>query len=254
MFDFAGLSETGPVREDNQDSYYLPELASTAGVGPIFALADGMGGYAQGGLASSLALKALLTAYQQNGSGKPAGALKRGVEMANNSVCAEASKLGVSRMGTTLTAGAIYGSTLYVAHVGDSRAYLVRGGKAEILTQDHTVVGDLLRMKVIKPEQVRTHARRSILTKAIGMALFVQPDIFSVELHAGDRIVLCTDGCWAAIEDEALTQLTSCAASAEEICQSLVKHALDEGSDDNISVVAVHVQALAPAPENGSAK
>ena len=254
MFDFAGLSEIGPVREDNQDSFYLPDTSATLEAGPIFAMADGMGGYAQGGLASSLALKALLAAYQQNLNGKPAGALKKGVEAANNAVCAEANRMGVSRMGTTLTAAAMHGSTLTIAHVGDSRAYLVRDGKALSLTQDHTVVGDLLRMKVIKPEQVRTHARRSILTRAIGLALFVQPDIFTVELKADDRLVLCSDGCWGVLEDDDFATLTSRAANAEAICQALVGAALDHGSDDNVSVVAVHVRKLAETPHNGKIK
>lgn len=254
MIEFAGLSETGPVRDDNQDAIYIPDGSCPPGAGQIFAVADGMGGYAQGEVASSLALSSLLDTYTNIMFGKPDGVLKRGFEAANMAVCAEASRLGVTAMGTTLIAAAFHGNTLHLAHVGDSRAYLVRNGKATCLTEDHTVVGDLLRMKVIQAWQVRSHARRSILTKAVGMSLFIHPDFISISLLPGDRLVLCTDGCWSVVEDEELEQITKQAGSAADLCRALVDFALERGSDDNLSVAAAYVHQIPNLPQNGKAR
>src|SRR5258707_8714271 len=104
-------------------------------------------------------------------------------------------------MGTTLTAAYVYGDVLYLAHVGDSRAYLIRDGRSICLTSDHTTVGDMVRSNLISSDKIRTHAQRSILTKSVGTALFVQPDIIQQRLREGDRLVLCSDGVWSVIED-----------------------------------------------------
>lgn len=250
MIDFGGVSEIGPVCADNQDAFYLHgDNSEQPGVSPIIILADGMGGHAYGGVASGAALKALLDAYTQFSLGTPDRALKRGFDAANEAVRSEAARLDVNHIGTTLTAAVIHGNVLHIAHIGDSRAYLVRNGKATCLTEDHTVVGDLLRMKVIQGWQVRTHARRSILTKAIGLTLFAQPDIFSTNLFPGDRVVLCTDGCWALLEDDEIARISSSAAGAEELCRKLVDVALEHGSDDNVSAVAAHVRQIPHRPQ-----
>ena len=142
----------------------------------LYALADGMGGYAHGGVASSLALETFIRSSTAR-PGPPLKDLRRSMESANLSVYQAAQRLGAGRMGTTLTALHLLGDTLHLAHVGDSRAYLIRAGRAICLTNDHTTVGDLVRMKVISPDKVRTHAQRSILSKAVGLGLFIQPDM-----------------------------------------------------------------------------
>jgi PPM family protein phosphatase len=210
LFTYHGLSETGPVREENQDALLLPRdplpggsaAPTPPGVGVVFALADGIGGYAHGGRASQAALQALFDACCKPANPSARRMLKRAVGAANLAVINEAARLGAARMGTTLTAACLDGARLHLAHVGDSRAYLIRGGAAKCLTQDHSLAGDLLRMGVISPAQVREHARRSVLTKAVGLALFVQPDVFSVDLRPGDRLILCSDGVWSVIQDE----------------------------------------------------
>jgi PPM family protein phosphatase len=248
MIDFAALSDIGLNRPDNQDAFFLPDASSTSAAAPVIALADGMGGFALGGVASSLALKTLMDIYSSYLVGTPDGALKRGFEAANAAVRAECERLGVTQMGTTLIAAAIHGNTLHIAHMGDSRAYLIRADKATCLTQDHSVVGDLLRMNVIKAWQVRKHDRRSMLTRAIGLTLFAQPDIFSLRLLPGDRLVLCTDGCWGVVEDEEFAQIANHAASSADLCQALVDIALARGSEDNISVVAAHIRQIPGLP------
>lgn len=248
-----GLSVIGPVREDNQDSIRLPDEEYPTGTGALFAIADGMGGYAHGGVASLLALESFVsTIITQNGIHIPK-ALQRGFEAANLQVYQKAQQLGAGRMGTTLTAAYVFGEMLYLAHVGDSRAYLIRDGRSICLTSDHTTVGDMVRSNLISSDKIRTHAQRSILTRSIGTALFVQPDIIQQKLKEGDRLILCSDGVWSVIEDEEFAQVTNEASSVDEISRNLIDLAVDHKTDDNASVVVFHLRKLVPVtPEQES--
>ena len=140
--------------------------------------------------------------------------LRRGVDAANLGVYQMAQRLGAVRMGTTLTAVTVVGQQLHLAHVGDSRAYLIRDNRAQCLTNDHTHVGDMVRMKVIPPDKVRTHAQRSILTKGLGLTLFVQPDITQVALQDGDRWSCAATACGRSLRIRNLRRL---AASATDM-------------------------------------
>jgi PPM family protein phosphatase len=261
IIEYYGLSEIGPVREDNQDSFRLPDGSFPDLPGKLFGIADGMGGYSHGELASTLALDALYRVYYREESPKNINrVLQKGVEAANLAVVNEARRLSVQHMGTTLTALAFspghpnHHNRLHLAHIGDSRAYLIRDGSAICLTNDHTVVGDLLRMHVLTPEQVRTHARRSILTRAIGLALFIQPEISSIELYDNDRLILCSDGAWSSVQDEELGRLAHHETDMEKLSKNIINLALEHGSDDNLSVVSIHLQTLGSMPKNGKVK
>ena len=251
-----GISETGPVREDNQDSIRIAdETRDPLDHGHLFGVADGMGGYSHGDIASHIALQTLYDAYYRSSAIQPLRVMEKGVESANLRVFQEAQKLGVSRMGTTLTAAGVYGRQLFLAHVGDSRAYLVRNGQATCLTHDHTAVGDLVRMTVISPDRVRTHAQRSILNRAVGLTLFVTPELSNVALQEGDRLVLCSDGLWSVVEDSDFGHLAQKAPSATDLSQALVNRALENGTDDNVSAVSVFIHSLSDVPETtGSRK
>ncbi len=245
--DCGGLSHIGPARADNQDAIRLPDGAWAIERGLLYGLADGMGGYAHGGAASRLALEALFKTFHDGSDPRPvAKNLRRGVEAANLGVYQAAQRLGGIRMGTTLTAAAFTGRTLHVAHVGDSRAYLVRDGRAVCLTRDHTAVGELVRMRVLSPDKVRTHAQRSILNRAAGLGLFVQPDMAELKLQEDDRVILCSDGLWSVVEDEELAQLARSAHGAQALSHDLVNLALARETDDNVSAVAIHFRRLAP--------
>ncbi len=206
-----------------------------------------MGGYTHGEIASSLALTKL---HQSLSEGRPSvKTLRQGIEAANLGVYQASQAMGAGRMGTTLTAACIVGDRLFLAHVGDSRAYLVRDQKATCLTQDHTTVGDMVRMHILPPSKVRTHFQRSVLTKAVGLALFIQPDISSLRLQEDDHLILCSDGVWSVIEDEEFAQLTAESASTQAISQNLTGLALSRQTDDNASAVAIHIRRLpSPAP------
>lgn len=244
--DCDGLSVIGPVREDNQDSIHLPDGQHAPEMGLLYAVADGMGGYTHGSVASSLALESLVDALFDRDTPSPK-ALLSGVENANIEVYKAAQRLSAGRMGTTLTAAYVLDDTLHLAHIGDSRAYLIREGRAVCLTSDHTVVGDMARSKLIPLAKVRTHAQRSVLTKAIGLALFVQPDIAQHKLQEGDCLVLCSDGLWSVIEDDEFAQIAN-ESPVEAIAQNLIDLALNRHTDDNVSVVALRLRKLTPVP------
>jgi len=239
----------GNVREDNQDAVRLcdPVDNLTFTDGHLYGIADGMGGYAHGGVASALALETFFeTFYAANGV-PPSQKLRVGVQNANLSVYQTAQRLGAGRMGTTLTAVNIVGNKLHIAHIGDSRAYLIREQKSKCLTNDHTRVGELVRMKVLSPEKVRTHSQRSMLDKCLGMELFVQPDIFQVQAKPGDIIVLCSDGVWATIQDDEFADIISQSKDREHICKKIVDLAMERGSDDNLSMILLYLHRLAPS-------
>jgi len=233
------LSHVGNVRADNQDALNASLFPDQAGA--LYAVADGMGGYEHGGIASAVALETLIatlsaqlasqTMLQANSIEQ---ALRRGVQDANVRVYQEAVRLN-ARMGTTLTAAYITGATLHLAHVGDSRAYLIRKGKASCLTNDHTGVGEMVRARILSPDKVRTHAQRSVLNRCLGLELFIQPEISRVSISSGDVIVLCSDGLWSAVEDDDIAALADNRTSAESISERLVARALANDSDDNVS-------------------
>ena len=242
----SGLSVIGPIREDNQDSIHLSDDERPAGPGLLYAIADGMGGYAHGGVASQLALESFFSVVSAHNGSPIHRTLERGVEAANLQVYQKARQLDAGRMGTTLTGAYVFGDMLYLAHVGDSRAYLIRDGHSICLTSDHTTVGDMVRAKLIPSEKIRSHAQRSVLTKSIGTSLFIQPEIIQKKLREGDRLILCSDGVWSVIEDEEFAQVTNEASSIDEISQNLIDLALDNNTDDNASVVVFHLHKLIP--------
>ncbi len=241
-----GLSDVGRVRPDNQDAIRLSMPMD--GLAPrgahLYALADGMGGFAHGGVASSLALETLYdTFYNSNGLSIPQK-LSRGIQSANLSVYQTAQRLGVGKMGTTLTAVSITGRTLTCGHVGDSRAYLLRGRTVTCLTNDHTRVGELVRMKLLSPDKVRTHSQRNVLLKCLGLDLFIQADIANHDVRTDDIVVLCSDGVWSVIQDEELARLAENAGGPEPFSRNVLEMALDRGSDDNVSVIAMYIRHL----------
>jgi protein phosphatase len=242
----SGLSHIGSMREDNQDAIRLSGN-SPAADRRLFALADGMGGYSHGGIASQTALETFFETFYSDTTPVVPRRMRRSVDAANLGVYQMAQRLGAVRMGTTLTAVTVVGQQLHLAHVGDSRAYLIRDNRAQCVTNDHTHVGDMVRMKVIPPDKVRTHAQRSILTKGLGLTLFVQPDITQVAVQDGDQLVLCSDGVWSVIEDQEFAQVAAQSSDVNNLSETLINLALERQSDDNLSVVAIHLQQLGPA-------
>jgi len=250
--DHSGLSHVGSVREDNQDSIRLSENHAAVERGLLYAIADGMGGYSHGGIASATAIETFYATFYGSPSRDIPRDLKRSVDAANLGVFQASQRLGAVRMGTTLTAVNIRGQHLHVTHIGDSRAYLIRDRRATLLTVDHTTVGEMVRAKIISPDKVRTHSQRSVLTKGLGLKLFVQADITQHLLRDDDRLILCSDGVWAMIQDDEFAAMSADSKDTQTLSQNLIDLALDRQSDDNVSVIAIHLQRLAPAAERES--
>ena len=246
------LSQVGPVREENQDTLRvdLPDGPARAEHGSLLAIADGMGGYAHGALASATAIATFFETFYAESAAARLPSLRRAVEQANLAVHQAAFRLNAGQMGTTLTVANIAGDQLYLAHVGDTRAYLVRDGRARCLTNDHSVVGELVRMRVLSPDKVRTHAQRSVLNRSLGLNLFVQPDLTRMAVRAGDVVILCSDGLWAYVEDDEFADLATRAPDAGSLSQQLIDLALARQTDDNISVIVGRVERVgSPSPQ-----
>jgi protein phosphatase len=151
-------------------------------------------------------------------------------------------------MGTTLTAMALVGNCAYLAHIGDCRAYHWRAGRLSLLTSDHSEAAELVRMRILKPDKVRDHPGRSVLTRSLGSALIARPDFLRQPIASGDRFVLCSDGVWSELDDTELAEVVGACTSAEA-CRQLLDLVLDRGCPDNASVQVVHVLNVAPPEE-----
>jgi protein phosphatase len=247
-----GDSQIGNVRKDNQDSIrvYEPDNDDVIRThGYLYGIADGMGGYSHGEIASSVALQAFINNFYGGKPLKSPQNLRKAVQTANVAVYQEAQRLGMVRMGTTLSVVNIIGGELHIAHVGDSRVYQVRGRQSVCLTNDHTVVGELVRMRLLSPDKVRTHGQRSVLNRCLGIELFIQPDIYRFPVQADDYIILCTDGIWSVIQDDEFALIVSSIRQPDEINRTLIELALERESDDNVSAITVHIQQVTATQE-----
>ena len=244
----SGVTETGNVRLENQDSIKHSDVNTTPPEqdGYIFGVADGMGGFANGALASRVALETFFETFEEAKKVQSKQKMKVAIQNANLRVYQEARRLSEGNMGTTLTCVFLSGSNLLVGHIGDSRAYLIRNNTITCLTDDHTRVAALARMKLLSPDKVRTHSQRSVLEKSLGTGLFVQPDIFTVPVFENDFLVLCTDGVWAVVEDPVMLELVTSGKDTETIARSIIDKALELESDDNVSSLVVHLKKLEP--------
>ncbi len=243
-----GMSATGPVREDNQDAFRLrtPDDSAVAETrGSLFAVADGMGGFAKGGVASTTAIESFFHTFYNHEPASPTQTLRSAMEQANLAVHQAAFRLNVGNMGTTLTGANVVGNHLYLVHIGDTRAYLIREGKATCLTNDHSLVGELVQMRVIKPDKVRTHHQRSVLTRHLGGNMFIKPELKHITIQPQDVILLCSDGLWAFVEDDEIARLTTQTHDTGELGQQLINLALERQTDDNISVIAIRIEQVA---------
>ena len=230
---FAG-TDVGRTRSGNEDSYLCGRT--------VFAVADGLGGHQGGEVASAAAVEPLaaLDGREFAEPGEAAEALAAAIREGNAAILERAAgDPGLWGMGTTVTAAALAGERhLQLAHVGDSRAYLLRDGSLEQLTTDHTVVGELVRRGRLTPEQAAIHPERSILTRAVGLDPRVPVDTPDpVELRDGDQVLLCSDGLTEAVDDDRITELLSAGADGEAACRSLIDAANAAGGPDNITVV-----------------
>jgi PPM family protein phosphatase len=233
--EIVAVSDRGSVRAENQDAYALAALPGSGGC--LVAVADGMGGHPDGRLAATLATVAVRAAAGE--AGDAARSLPGAVAAANAAILAHAVPDARGRsLGTTLVAAVVAGGRATVANVGDSRAYLVRGGQATQVSVDHSWVAEQVRAGILDAEAALRHPRRSRITRAL-LGLPVEPDLFELSLRPGDALLLCTDGLWEALPAEGIASVLGEAATLESAVAALVDAALAGGSTDNVTAVAI---------------
>ncbi|WP_121258769.1 PP2C family protein-serine/threonine phosphatase [Nocardioides ferulae] len=243
--DFSALSDVGRVRKDNQDSGYA---------GPwLLTVCDGVGGAARGDVASGTAVQQLRRLDQRPADdllGLIAGALHRAHDRIAELVDEDPALNGTS---TTATVAVFDGSKIGIGHVGDSRAYLMREGELSQLTQDHTFVQTLIDEGRITEDEARVHPHRNLILRALDGVHEVEPDLFVLELQAGDRLLLCSDGASGVLRDERLADILG-SGTPDYAAVELVRASLEAGSTDNVTCVVAHVvpadaETTEPDPE-----
>jgi protein phosphatase len=234
----AWATDVGRVRTGNEDALLIDDRLG------VFAVADGMGGHVAGEVASSTAVEAVRAAIA-GGS-----AIDEAIRAANAAVRDRAAEdPALTGMGTTLTAVVpLDGSRVLIGHVGDSRAYLLRGGQLTRLTDDHSLVEELVRDGRITAEQAEAHPQRSIITRAIGVEAEIDVDVYTIEVSNGDRILICSDGLSDMLRDAEVARVADTSADASTAADRLVAAANDAGGGDNITVVVLDVAEVDDEP------
>ena len=225
---YAAKTDVGMKRTHNEDYFSLLEEDQ------LFLVADGMGGHASGEVASKMATESIQEFYVEN-------RLVVGVKVANQRIFEAALKdLRLKGMGTTIVGGQIVGDKLYIAHVGDSRCYRVRGGAIEQMTRDHSLLEEYKDAKPgMSDEEQRKFPHKNVITRALGMRETVQVDIHAQEIQDGDVFVFCSDGLSGMVEDHTIASVVKATPDLEQAVSQLVEAANQAGGTDNVTVLAL---------------
>ena len=232
----ASATDVGLVRSNNEDAFLVDDQRG------LFAVADGMGGHRGGEVASHTAIEALRAAVA---NGTP---LHDAITRANTAVLTRAAaEEELTGMGTTMTAAvAVGGHQLLVGHVGDSRAYLLHDGTLRRATEDHSLVEEMVREGRLTPEQAESHPQRAIVTRALGVDENVDVDLYTLDIEAGDRVVLCSDGLTTMVRERDIERLARTEPDPQRLAEALVAAANRAGGDDNITVVVIDALEVDP--------
>lgn len=235
-----GKTDVGLMRTINQDSIFV----STQPIGNLpnlFIVADGMGGHKAGDVASREAIERFVKYACTTHMSDPANILDAGIISVNKDIFDMAnSNRDYSGMGTTFVAASLVENHVYIANVGDSRLYLI-GRDIRQITRDHSLVEDMVRMGVLEREEARTHYKKNVITKAIGVAddKTSTPDIFEIEVENGDKLLLCSDGLTNMVEDYDIKKIVKDNDSIEDAVRELIRQANENGGKDNISAILI---------------
>lgn len=232
------ITDIGQKRQLNQDFIYLSENP-IGNLPNVFIVADGMGGHNAGDYASRYAVETVVEEIGLSFEKNPVRILGRAIEKANTLIRERASENpAYNGMGTTMVVATCMGKYLEVANVGDSRLYVV-GDKIEQITQDHSLVEEMVRMGGIDRASARNHPDKNIITRAIGARDYIEADFFNLELQTGDMVLLCSDGLTNMMDDETIHQILTGGGSLKDRVEELVRTANQNGGKDNISVIVI---------------
>lgn len=247
---FGGASDFGKVRTNNEDALgsFIPSSRHQArSHGFLFAVADGVGGMDLGEVASATAIKVVTEEFGAAQAGTMLiSLLPRLIQHANAAVhdCTLEPQYRGKRMATTLVACAMRYDQAVISHVGDSRCYLVRNGKARQITQDHTLVNEQRKMGLISAGEIAQSDSRHVLIKSLGPEMFISPDTTAITLQPGDTLVLCTDGLHDEMPEETIAEIASQKKSADEIASELVTRAVEIDGGDNTTAQVIRVRSV----------
>jgi protein phosphatase len=242
--DFAELSDVGRVRGHNEDFLGHAEPGGVEG-GWLFAVADGVGGQEFGEVASCTAVETVVAGYRTAAAGEQQSALlQRLVQAANIKVyeTGRAASPGGVPMATTIVACLLRYDRATIAHVGDSRCYLIRHRNAMALTRDHTVVNDQVRLGVMSAKEAAKAETRHVLSRSLGLDLFVNVDVSEHQVTAGDVLLLCSDGLHGAVTPQDMSRAVERSTGLEEAAKRLVDLANENDGRDNVSVQLIRIR------------
>ena len=248
--EFAQVSDLGKIRPGNEDylGHVLPATPEEVRArGWLFALADGVGGHEHGEVASRTAIESLLAGFRESKPGEPHTALlTRLVQTANARVldAGHAMRPGGASMATTIVVCSLRYDRATVAHVGDSRCYLIRRGQPLLLTRDHTVAGDHLRLGLISADEAAESENRHMLSRSLGSQLMANVEVSEHQVFVGDVLVLCSDGLHGSVRGSEMAALTSHGGDLATAAQRLVDIANQRDGSDNISLHLIRVRSV----------
>jgi len=243
--EYAAISDRGIIREQNEDFWNI--VFDTEGNPQAFIVADGMGGHKAGDVASRMAVETISEEIRSLMQYERAGltieqVMEKAIHTANDEIYKYAyTNLNGSRIGTTLTAGLLHDDKLTIAHIGDSRFYLIRAGTIGKLTKDHSFVGELVEKGILDQEEARTHPLRNQITRALGYEEQVQIDFYRIDVRPRDIYLFCTDGLFLKVSSDELLYMLGIEKGLDEILKQLVELANQRGGDDNITAIAVKI-------------
>lgn len=233
------MTDVGRKRQLNQD-YVFTSDKPIGNMPNLFIVADGMGGHNAGDFASRYSVETIVQEIKGSFEKNPTIIIKKAIQAANRMIrekaCSDANLFG---MGTTIVVATVIGKYLQVANVGDSRLYIVNSEEIRQVTRDHSLVEEMVRLGGLSREDARLHPDKNIITRAIGVREDIEVDFFTVELKAGDCILMCSDGLTNMIEDEEIRTIMNSQRDLVEAAQELIYTANMNGGKDNIAVVLV---------------
>jgi serine/threonine protein phosphatase PrpC len=240
---YAGVSETGTEREHNEDSWHAD--------GRIFIVADGMGGHRAGEVASSAAIEEFMRFERENRGVEPLDRIRDGILAANRRLYEMSLRdSALEGMGTTFTI-ALYEEEVFLGHVGDTRAYLLRDGELSMLTRDHSLVEQMVSEGYISRREARVHPQRNVILRALGVSEDLEIDLDSLAPTAGDRIILCSDGLSGVLEDREIAYIASSERDPEAACRRLVRSSKERGATDDVTAVLLEIDRSPAGQRDG---
>lgn len=242
-----GRTDIGLIRKVNEDSFLCEKLEDVDDA-YLYIVADGMGGHNAGEVASSMAVQEVALYIKENtdalkhGEKEILDLIRNAILHANDKVYKTSIiKSNCLGMGTTLSMALVKDSSIYIGHVGDSRIYLIRGKKITRLTEDHSLVEELIKSGSLRPEDAKYHPQRNVITRALGTEYTLEPDVYRRDMQSSDIILLCTDGLSNAVREEDMVKAVHSTSDLDEACGILIEKAKKNGGYDNITAIIIQI-------------